>query len=195
MHYVTVRSSHRIVANLHRSWHQLLHSWSPLTICYSNPFVTNDKSRELPATNPRTFVSLISTVLVHKNYSTVLMFMINLDWENWNNKHSNSFLMQNTYWVPRTYEVSVIFKWNIPICVTITIFINIFSHNQHTLYEQFHYMATSFDLELPSSSSGHDTRIWMYRETEYHKFQIFPFYILINFTLIHFTYIFNVILM
>jgi len=63
------------------------------------------------------------------------MFMINLDWENWNNKHSNTFLMQNMYWVPRTYEISVIFKRNIPIGVAIAIFINIFSHNKNTLYE------------------------------------------------------------
>ena len=78
------------------------------------------------------------------------MFMINLDWENWNNKRNNSFLLQNTYWVSRTYGISVIFKQNIPIGVTITIFINIFSHNQNTLYEQYYYMMTSFDPELGS---------------------------------------------
>jgi len=122
------------------------------------------------------------------------MFIVNLDWENWNNKHSNSFLMQNTYWVPRTYEISVIFKRNIPIGVTITIFINIFSHNQNTLYEQFYYVATSFDTELPLSS-GHDTRIWTSTETKHCKLQISPFYIVTDFTLIHFTYIYNVILM
>lgn len=122
------------------------------------------------------------------------MLMINLDCENWNNKHGNSFLMQNMYWVPRTHEISIIFKWNIPTGVTITIFINIFIHNQNTLYEQFYYVATSFDTELPSSS-GHDTRIWMSTETKHHKLQIFPFYIVIDFTLVYFTYIYNVILM
>jgi len=56
---------------LHRSQHQLLHSWSLLTICYSNPLVTSNKLREIPATNLQTSVTLISTVLVHKNYSSL----------------------------------------------------------------------------------------------------------------------------
>jgi len=35
----------------------------------------------------------------------------------------------------------------------------------------------------------------MSTETKHHKVQISPFYIVIDFTLVHFTYIFNVILM
>ena len=46
------------------------------------------------------------------------------------------------------------------------IYIKIFSHHQHTICEQFYWFASSFDPEL-GSSSGHDTRIWMYIETKY----------------------------
>jgi hypothetical protein len=59
------------------------------------------------------------------------------------------------------------------------IFISIFNHNQHTLYEQFYYMTTSFDPEL-GSSSGHDTRIQVYTETKYHMVGDLPLYVKIT---------------
>jgi len=57
-----------------------------------------------------------------------------------------------------------------------TVPINTFNHNQHTLCEQFYYMATSFDPQL-GSSSGHDTRLRKYTETKFRKWEISPFYI------------------
>jgi hypothetical protein len=53
---------------------------------------------------------------------------------------------------------------------------NIFSLNQHTFCKQFYQMATSFDPE-PGSSSGRDTRIWMYIENKQQRLQISPCYI------------------
>jgi hypothetical protein len=122
------------------------------------------------------------------------MFMINLDWENWNNEHSSSFLMQNMYWVPRTNEISVIFKQNIPIGVTITIFINIFSHNHRHFINNF----MMWQPLLTPNFHHHQAMIQEYeclQKLNTIKLQISPFYIAIDFALVHFTHIFNVILM
>lgn len=65
------------------------------------------------------------------------------------------------------YNISKLFFffiWNIPAGVTIITSAKIFNHNQHTLYEKFYYVATGFAPGL-RSSSGHETRIWMYAET------------------------------
>ena len=69
-----------------------------------------------------------------------------------------------------------------PVDVKFRISINIFSHNQHTLYVQFCYVATSFDPET-GSPSGHDkkyvciqklnTRIYMYTETKYKNMHVY----------------------
>ena len=52
------------------------------------------------------------------------------------------------------------FTWNIPICVTLTICINVYNHTQHT--SVIIYLAASFNPEY-ESSSGHYTRTWMYK--------------------------------
>jgi hypothetical protein len=192
VHNVTVRSSEGIAVfctEVNTSYYTAGHFSQFVTATHLLP-TTNLQKYQQPTCKHLSDINNSGRQELQKS----LMSVINLDWENWNNKHSNSFLMQNMYWVPRTYEISVIFKWNIPIGVTITIFINIFSHNQNTLYEQFYYMTTSFDPEC-GSLSGHDTRIWMSTETKHHKLQTSPFYIVIDFTLVHFTYIFKVILM
>lgn len=44
---------------------------------------------------------------------------------------------------------------------TTIIYINIFSHKQHTFCWKFYYVAYTFDPEL-RSSLGHDTRIYIY---------------------------------
>jgi hypothetical protein len=53
----------------------------------------------------------------------------------------------------------------IPIAVTVTMSINIFSHTQHALYEKIYHIA-NLDPET-ESRSDHDNRMCMYRETKY----------------------------